>query len=99
MEEKIPSDLQAILWSKDVAKIDPNKDKVYIIHQVLRFGDTENINWLFNLYGRDEVKKVFLEFPQPIYSKSSLNFVRNFLLKIVGPMLELNEQKYVKTLF
>ncbi len=98
MEEKIPSNLQAILWSKNTTKLDRKKDKVYIIHQVLRFGDIENINWLFRAYSIDEIRNVFLEYPLPIYNKSSLNFVGNFLLNLVGPSINLTEQKYVKTL-
>lgn len=93
---RVPKHLQGILWSKDVKEIDPEKDRVYLIHQVLRYGDLDDIDWLFRQYEQEQVKRVFLESPLPIYSRSSLNFVKNYLLGLTG--LPLDQKAYVKSL-
>jgi len=96
-ETKIPNSLQPILWSKNVKNLDLEKDKVYIIHQVLSFGNFEQIKWLFNVYGQKEIREVFLKYPKKIYTASMFNFVKNFILDLEDK--KLLEEKYVKTLF
>lgn len=38
----IPENWQGILWSCNVKKLDWQKDKNYIIHQVLMYGDLKD---------------------------------------------------------
>ena len=58
---EIPKSLQGILWSVNVARLDLERDKNYIIHQVLAYGNLEQIRWLFQVYGRQGVKDVFMK--------------------------------------
>lgn len=91
---KIPKSLQPILWSKEVESLDINKDKTYIIHQVLRYGSLENLKWLFKTYPYEEIKSEFIQNPSPIYTPPSLNFAKKILLNIKG---KINEQRYLKS--
>ncbi|OGD86589.1 hypothetical protein A2164_03485 [Candidatus Curtissbacteria bacterium RBG_13_35_7] len=91
----IPQNLQAILWSKNTEKLDSEKNKVYIINQILAFRTLNHLKWLFKTYQQKDITKVFLEHPLKIYQKSTFHFVKNILLNLKG---EIPEEKYVSTL-
>lgn len=78
--KKVPQSLQPMVWSRSVKKLLIEKDKVYIIHQVLRYGTLANIKWLFSVYPKTTITKVFYETPTKIYSPASLNFISHFIL-------------------
>jgi len=46
-DKKIPSFLQAVLWSVDIKDLNLEEDKIYIINQVLAYGGVEELKWLF----------------------------------------------------
>lgn len=79
---KLPDNLQPVLWSASINNLDSDKDKVYIIHQILAFGRMEDIHWLFKNYSLKEICTVFLKFPYKSYRSQRFNFVRNFLLPL-----------------
>jgi hypothetical protein len=79
---KIPKSFQGILWSVNVKNLDLEKDKVYIIHQVLMYGNLKQIRWLFQVYGKKEIRRVFEETPMKIYSPQCFNFVKNIILNL-----------------
>ncbi|OGM12825.1 hypothetical protein A3A76_01035 [Candidatus Woesebacteria bacterium RIFCSPLOWO2_01_FULL_39_23] len=89
-----PEGLQAVLWSKKLNNIDINKDKNYIINQVLAYGLIEHIQWLFKVYSRNTIIETFLENPSKIYSDKALNFIK-FILFENNPV-NLDEKKYVR---
>ena len=91
---KIPKNLQAVLWSEDIKTLDVQKDKTYIINQVLRYGSLDEIKWLFKIYPKREVKIVFTQHPLPIFTPQSFNFVSKFLLGFNQPP---NEDKYLRS--
>lgn len=91
---KIPADLQGVLWSKSVNKIDLAQDKVYVIHQVLRYGSLDDIGWLMGVYGENEVKRVFEKCPQRIYSRPSFIFTRDVVLEASNNLVD--EERYVE---
>jgi Cu/Ag efflux protein CusF len=67
-QKSIPSEFQPILWSKNIKDLDLKKDKIYIIHQILSYGNLEQIKWLFKIY-----KKSLSKIPKEnIYSGSFL---------------------------
>jgi hypothetical protein len=90
----LPENLKGILWSKNIDYVDLENDKIYIIHQVLSFGDIEEIKWLFKNYSFAEIKMVFINIPKRIYTKPVFLFVKDYILKI---NTELDEKKYVKS--
>ncbi|MDP3882662.1 MAG: hypothetical protein Q8Q48_01245 [Candidatus Staskawiczbacteria bacterium] len=88
---------QGILWSKDIKNIDLEKDKVYIIHQVLSYGNMKQIKNLFKIYKSKEIKDVFVNHPQKVYSPAVFKFVKKFILSLEKE--NLTAEKYVKTSF
>jgi len=95
--KQIPKSWQGILWSCNIKKLDWKRDKNYIIHQVLRYGDLKDISLLFKVYSKREIKKVFKENPMKIYTPQSFNFIKNIILDIKGKSLL--SQRYVSTLY
>jgi hypothetical protein len=91
-----PENLKGILWSKNIIDVDLEKDKIYIIHQVLSFGDIEEIEWLFKNYTLDEINMIFINIPKRIYTRPVFLFIKDFILKI---NISLDEKKYVKSFF
>ena len=90
---KIPKKLQAVLWSVNVELLDRQRDKRYIIHQILSYGRLEEIKWLFKNYKREEIIDVFLRHPSKIYPRDIYYFTKNFLLNLKSE--ELSEGAYV----
>ena len=97
IRKRPPTSLQGILWSKNIKNLDLEKDKIYIIHQVLSYGSLEQIKWLFNIYKRKEIQEVFLKYPKRIYTPASFNFIRRIILNFGNKKLLL--ENYVKTSF
>lgn len=93
---KIPSRLQGILWSADIRHLDMERDKSYIVHQILSLGLLEELKWLFHSFSVRELQKIFIEKPIKDYSWSSFNFCKNILLGLENKSL--NPGRYVKTL-
>ncbi len=94
---KIPKSFQPILWSMNVKNLDLEKNKVYIIHQVLAYGTLEEIRWLFKVYGQRTMRNIFLRYPQNIYSPPVLYLVKNIILGLKNIII--SKKQYVKTLF
>lgn len=91
-----PKSLQAILWSADVNRLDLEKDKGYIINQVLLYGDLGELRWLFTTYGRKEVTDVFLNHPTKMFFKQPFHFIKNYLLPLANTPLD--EEDYVTSI-
>lgn len=94
---KIPNSFQGILWSVNVANLDIEKDKNYIIHQVLAYGTLEQIRWLFRVYGRQEIKDVFVKGPTRVYDQGSYAFAKNIVLNL--KTVSLDKKCYVQGRF
>ena len=94
--QKLPNFLQPFLWSVKIDDLDLKKDKIYIINQILAFGDLETLRWLFKNYSLREIRNVFLSHSMRIYRRSGFNFVKNILLDIKK---KVNPQKYVAAQF
>jgi len=92
---QIPSDFQGYLWSKDVKSLDLKKDNKYIINQLLNYGDMTAIKLLFKLYTKNEIINIFLKYPSKIYTKSTLNFVKNYLLGLSANLIQ--DEKYLNS--
>lgn len=78
------------LWY--TASIDKNSPDT--IHQILVFGTIEEIKSLKNKVGKEKVKELFLNYPKKVYTNSSLNFIKNYILNIND---SIDEQKYLKS--
>lgn len=91
---RLPGSFQGILWSADIKLMDINRDRNYIIHQVLMYGSLKQIKWLLDTYGRRTVRKTFLCHPQNIYTPQAFFFIKNIVLNL--KKAKINEKNYVK---
>ena len=91
----LPSRFQGLLWSKPIERLNLEKDKVYIMHQILAFGSLKDIRLLFELYPREEIQTVFKNHPKQVYRASMFSFVKNFILGLKD--YSLNSKQYVRT--
>ncbi len=90
-----PSNLQGVLWSKDISTLNLDRDKGYIIHQILAYGTWEHVKWLYGIYNQEKIKDVFINQPSKDYTERSFNFVQKILLNI--PDGDINKKLYVKS--
>jgi hypothetical protein len=54
-EENIP---RAFFWDSDLARLDLQENKEYIIERVLDLGDDKAVRWLFSNYPRSDIEEV-----------------------------------------
>ena len=92
----VPKKLQGILWSADVADLDLEENRSYIVNQILSLGTLEELSWLFKVYAKEMIRRIFVDEPAKIYSSSSFSFCKNILLGLEDRDLPL--ERYVKTL-
>lgn len=92
----VPKSLQGVLWSVDTDQLDLQKNKIYIINQVLAYGTWEQLKWLLNAYKRSEIAEVFQEHPTNDYTKPGINFVKNILLGL--ETVDLDLRRYDRSL-
>ncbi len=59
----VPDFFRPILWSYDVRRLDPLRDRKTIIVQALNYGDLEHWRWLVATYGREGVTEVLHDLP------------------------------------
>lgn len=95
--KKIPKSLQGALWSVDVAKLDLEKDRAYIVNQVLSYGTLDEIRWLMKTYGKETVKQVFLNQPIKVYTRPCFAFIKNALFNL--SQVNILEGKYVQAFY
>jgi len=86
--KKVPKRLQPILWSVDVKNLDLEKDKVYIINQILGYGGMETLSWLFKSYPKKVIKQIFINKPLKVYTTAAFNFTKEILLEIKDKKLD-----------
>ena len=79
MSNHPPKNLQATLWSNHVNNLDLNKDKNYIIHQILSVGSLEDWKWLFKTYPLSTIKTTFIKEPAKIYQPQRFSLARIML--------------------
>jgi hypothetical protein len=95
MTNKLPKSLQGILWSQNIANLDSERDKNYVIHQVLAYGNWKHLLWLIKTYSLTQIKEAFVSHPAKDYSERSFNFVQKIILKIPNSVVD--KRYYVKT--
>ncbi len=70
------------------------KDSPDSIHQTLAYGTLHEIKSLKNTLGEEKIKKLFIANPKKLYTASSLNFIKKFILHL---STSFDEQKYLKS--
>ncbi|MBM4177288.1 hypothetical protein FJ208_00585 [Candidatus Gribaldobacteria bacterium] len=70
------------MWSYDFSKIDPEKHKERIIINTINYGDWKQWQWLFNYYGKKQLKKIIPEIPKSEFRNFKALFVASLILGI-----------------
>lgn len=70
----IPPSVRATLWSYDMAKIDPARDKMLIIRHVLNYGTEDAVKWVRTQYTNDELVEAVSSSIASEWSPKSLNY-------------------------
>lgn len=81
-KKKVPKFLQGVLWSVGVDDLDLEKDRAYIVNQILVYGGMRDLKWLFKAYPKSVIRKVFIEEPLKIYTPQKFNFTKEILLGV-----------------
>jgi hypothetical protein len=63
------------------------------IHHVLAYGDLDDARRLISSIGRAKLRRQFIEHPKKLYTLSSLNFIKNYLLGITE---DVKDDAYLK---
>jgi len=58
MNEKLPDYFRPILWSYDLDKLNPEKNRKTVIVNVINYGNLKHWRWLKKNYGEEVVRKV-----------------------------------------
>lgn len=77
------------LWYAPVV----DKNSPDTIHQILAFGTLSDIKLLKKAVGIKRMRDFFIHYPKKVYTLPSLNFVKNFILKLHK---SIDDQKYLK---
>lgn len=91
-----PKKLQHVLWSTDTDRLDIEKDKNYIIHQVFSHGRFEDFGWVFRTYPLSDIIRVFTTIPYKDYHPARFHFVKNILLGLQNHTMD--KRRYVKNI-
>ena len=70
----LPKFLQPYLASYDLSQMDPKKDKITIITQILNFGDKKAIKWLFRTYKISAIRSVLKKPRRGLWLRKSINY-------------------------
>ncbi len=75
----IPQSVKSCLWSYDINKLDLETNKGIVILNVLNFGDSEAVGWLFETYSKDKILDVATKTLETEWDKKSLNYWKTIL--------------------
>lgn len=84
------------MWSSNIENLDLNRDRAYIIHQILSYGDMDAVLWLLKAYKLSNIIKVFTTTPFKDYRKARFYFIKNILLHLENKGMD--ELLYVKNI-
>lgn len=72
----LPQSVKAVLWSYKTDQLEIDKHKKIIVFQVLNFGTTDAIHWLFKQYTFEAIEKIANAVPLNQWNKKSLSLWR-----------------------
>lgn len=81
----------------NVSKLNLERDKPYIVNQVLAYGTLDEIRWLMRTYGEKTVREVFLTQPIKVYTRPCFAFIKNALFNL--SQVNIPEEKYVQAFY
>lgn len=70
----VPKFLQSALWSYQVSYLDKNRDKGYIITQILNHGSWDQLRWLLKNYRSPMIKRSIQNPARGMWHDDALNY-------------------------
>ena len=86
MSPKLPGFLQSCLWSYDLTKVNPKTNTGIIITQVLNWGGRQQLDWLFENYNEDEIKRVMLHPSRGVWLRDKFRYWLNKFDMLIDPL-------------
>ena len=85
--------MQKYFWDVDPAKLDHEKDDVFIISRILEYGDITAVRWLFQIYPPHSIQRALTT--KRNFSRQSAQFWQQYfgLQKRNIPCLQKSSQK------
>lgn len=74
MKTTIPIFVKPFLWSYDINALDLDRDRARIITNILNLGTKKATDWLFSVYGKEEIAEAILHPLPGEWNRKSLNF-------------------------
>lgn len=68
---------QELFWDVNLAQMDENAHKRFIVKRILQFGDMDDLRWALSFYGHDAVRVIFISSADQL-DKKSQNYWRLF---------------------
>lgn len=65
---------KSLFWECNIAQLDINTHRKYIIERILEYGDTQPVKWMFETYPLQEITEVLKK--SRALSRKSSNFWR-----------------------
>lgn len=94
MKQGIPKSFASYFWFVDHKKLNLEKDKHLIVHQVLSYGTMDDLRKLLKIYGLTVVQKEFKKPKAGLYQPNVLAFCQYIL-----GVKKLDKQKYLKNIY
>ncbi len=70
----VPANLQSVLWSYDISRLDTKRNAHLIITQVINYGFPEDLKWLLKTYSLMEIQKVVADPDRGIWFRDRLRY-------------------------
>lgn len=75
----LPKFLKSNFWFTNFNKIDLEKDKEFIVFQILNHGGSKDWEWLFKEYPHDEIKQIVRKSVATAWFRQSLGLWQSIL--------------------
>lgn len=86
MNEKLPDYFKPILWSYDLDRLNPEKNKKTVIVNVINYGNLKHWRWLKENYGKKAVREVL--------KKTRASEIRPGALRLASIIFNINRFNY-----
>lgn len=81
----LPHRFQALLWDVDVRRLDEERYRNYVIERFLELGDIDEVRWLVERYGWENVRDFVREAGHRLTPRSASLWARVFETEPVRP--------------
>jgi hypothetical protein len=78
--------MQVVLWSYDLSKINPDRDRKLIITQGLNYGSEQVVSWIKENYTEDQIREVITHPSRGIWFRERLRRWLKYFKMMIDPL-------------